>query len=70
MECSPGSANQRTSGIGDQAWWDYQKYWGMGTLRVCSGKAMLEVKVTVKSKEEAAARKIAETMATKVLASQ
>jgi hypothetical protein len=70
VECSPGSANAKVPGIGDQAWWEYQRYFGMGTLRVCSGKAMLEVKVTVKSKEEAAARAIAQTAAEKVLASQ
>jgi hypothetical protein len=70
VECSPGSANQKISGIGDQAWWDYQKYFGMGTLRVCSAKAMLEVKVTLKSKDEAAAKKIAQTITDKVLTSQ
>jgi hypothetical protein len=42
----------------------------MGALRVCSTKAMLEANVTVKSKDEAAARKIAQTMAEKILASQ
>jgi hypothetical protein len=68
VECSPGSTNREISGIGDRAWWEYMESFGMGTLRVCSEKAMLEVKVRVKSKEEAAARKIAETMANKVLA--
>jgi hypothetical protein len=70
VECSPGSTNSEISGIGDRAWWEYMKSFGMGTLRVCSGKAMLEVKVRVKSKDEAAARKIAEAMANKVLGSQ
>lgn len=70
VECSPGSTNRKISGIGDQAWWEFQKYWGGGTLRVCSPKAMLEVKVTLKSKDEASAKKIAQTMAEKVLASQ
>jgi len=70
VECSPGSVGKDISGIGDQAWWEYQKYWGMGTLRVCSAKAMLEAKVTVKSKDEAAARKIAQAMAEKVLNSR
>lgn len=70
VECSPGNANNRISGIGDQAWWDYQKYFGMGTLRVCSAKAMLEVKVTVTSKEEAAAKTIAQAISEKVLSSQ
>ena len=69
VECSPGSA-KKISGIGDQAWWDYQKYFGMGTLRVCSAKAMLEVKVTLTSKDEAAAKKLAQTITEKVLASQ
>jgi hypothetical protein len=70
VECSPGSANQKISGVGEQAWWDYQKYWGGGTLRVCSPEAMLEVKVTVANKDEGTARKIAQTMATKVLESR
>jgi hypothetical protein len=70
VECEPGSDDQKTSGVGDQAWWDYQKFFGMGTLRVCSAKAMLEVKVTVTSKDQALARKIAQAMAEKVLASQ
>ncbi len=70
VECSPGSPNTKTSGIGDQAWWDYQKYFGLGTLRVCSDKAMLEVKVDLTSKEEATARAMAEKIAGKVLASQ
>jgi hypothetical protein len=70
VECSPGSVNDKISGIGDQAWWHYQKAYGMAALRVCSTNAMLEVNVTVKSKEEAAARKIAQTMAEKVLTSQ
>lgn len=70
VECEPGSENQKTTGIGDQAWWDYKKFFGMGTLNVCSTKALIEVKVTVPSKDEALARKIAQTMAEKVLASQ
>ena len=69
VECEPGSDDQKTSGVGDQAWWDYQKFFGMGTLRVCSAKAMLEVTVTVPSKDQALARKIAPAMAEKVLAS-
>lgn len=68
--CSPGDNNRKISGIGDQAWWEYQKFFGMGTLRVCSSKAMLEVKVDLTSNDEAMARKIAQTMAEKVLASQ
>jgi hypothetical protein len=70
VECVPGSDYQKTSGIGDQAWWDYKKFFGMGTLRVCSVKGMLEVKVTVTTKDEALARRIAQTMAEKVLASR
>jgi len=70
VECVAGSDYQKTTGIGDQAWWDYKKFFGMGTLRVCAPKAMVEVKVTVTSKDEALARKIADTMAAKVLASQ
>jgi len=70
VECSPGNDNRKISGIGDQAWCEYQKYFGMGTLRVCSMKAMLEVKVDLTSNDEAMARKIAQTMAEKVLASQ
>jgi hypothetical protein len=70
VECSPGSATAKISGIGDHAWWEYQTYSGMGTLRVCSAKAMLEAKVTTRSKEEAPARTIAQTIAEKVLASQ
>ena len=70
VECSPGSATDKISGIGDQAWWQYQKYYGMATLRVCSAKAMLEAKVTMRSKEEAPARTIAQTIAEKVLTSQ
>jgi hypothetical protein len=70
VECSPGDDNRKISGIGDQAWWEYQKYFGMGTLRVCSTKAMLEVKVDLTSNDEAMARKIAQTMAEKVLASE
>lgn len=54
----------------NQAWWDYKKFFGMGTLRVCSAKAMLEVRVTVTSKDEKLARKITQTIAQKVLASQ
>ena len=42
----------------------------MGTLRVCSAKAMLEVKVDLTTKEEGAARTIAQAVAEKVLASQ
>jgi hypothetical protein len=70
VECEPGSDDQKTTGIGDQAWWDYQKFFGMGTLRVCSTKAMVMVKVIVPSKDQALARKIAQTLAEKVLASQ
>jgi hypothetical protein len=68
VECSPGSG-QEISGIGDQAWWNFQKYFGTGTLRVCSTQAMLEVKITMAGKNEAKARKIAGTMAEKVLES-
>ena len=69
VECSPGDAAKKISGIGEEAWWDYQKYFGMGTLRVCSAKAMLEVKATAKGKDEAVARHIAQTVAGKILAS-
>ena len=68
VECIPGSEHQKTPGLGDQAWWDYKKFFG--TLRVCSAKAMLEVTVTVTSKDEKLARKIAQTIAQRVLASQ
>jgi len=70
VECSPGSDDRKISGIGDQAWWEYQKFFGMGTLRVCSAKAMLEVKVDLANKDEAKARNIAQTMAKKVLSLQ
>jgi len=70
VECSGGDASKALAGIGDQAWWDYQKYWGMGTLRACSDKAMLEVKVTEKGKDEAAAKNTAMKVAGKILASQ
>jgi hypothetical protein len=70
VECSPRSANTQIDGIGDRAWWDFQKYFGLGTLRVCSTKAMLEVKVDLTGNDEAAARAIAWKMAEKVLASQ
>lgn len=70
VECSPGSADKQIAGVGDQAWWEYQKFFGMGRLRVCSAKAMLEVTVTLTSKEEAAAKTMAQTIAEKVLASR
>lgn len=70
VECSPGSTNRKITGIGDQAWWEYQKYFGMGTLRVCSATAMVEVKVTVENRDEAKAKKIAQTMAERALASR
>jgi len=70
VECSPGSDDRKVSGIGDHAWWEYQKFFGMGTLRVCSTKAMLEVKVDLTDNNEAMARNIAQTVAELVLASQ
>lgn len=70
VECSPGSDNRKVSGIGDQAWWEYQEYFGMGTLRVCAAQAMVEVQVDLTGNDEAVARKIAQTMAEKVLASR
>jgi len=42
----------------------------MSTLRACSAKAMLEVKIDLTINDEAMARNIAKTMAEKVLASQ
>ena len=69
VECSPGAASDKISGIGDQAWWNYQKSWGIGTLRVCSEKAMLETKVTMKGKSEPAAKTAAQAIAEKVLGS-
>jgi hypothetical protein len=69
VECSPGAASDKISGIGDQAWWNYQKSWGIGTLRVCSEKAMLETKVTMKGQAESAAKTAAQTIAGKVLGS-
>ena len=70
VACSPGSANREIAGVGDRAWWEYQKFFGLGTLRVCTAKAMLEVKVDLTGNDEAAARKIAQTMADRVMASQ
>jgi hypothetical protein len=70
VECSPGSEHAKIAGIGDQAWWDYQKFAGMGTLRVCSARAMLEVNVDLEGNDEALARTIAQTMSEHVLASQ
>jgi hypothetical protein len=69
VECMPGDDSQKTTGIGDQAWWDYDKLLGTATLRVCAAKALVEVKVTVPSKDETTARNIAQSMAEKVLAS-
>jgi hypothetical protein len=69
VECSPGAASDKIPGIGDQAWWNYQKSWGIGTLRVCSEKAMLETKVTMKGQAESAAKTAAQTIAGKVLGS-
>ena len=54
----------------DRAWWEFQKYFGMGTLRVCSAKAMLEVKVDLTTRDEAVAKAIAQKMAERVLSSQ
>jgi hypothetical protein len=42
----------------------------MGTLRVCSADAMLEVEVDLTNNDQAVAGKIAQTMAEKVLTSQ
>lgn len=70
VECSPGSANEEISGIGDQAWWEYQRSWGIGALRVCSAKVLMEVKVDLTGDDEPTARKMAQTIAEEVLASQ
>ena len=70
VECEQDHANKKISGPGDQSRWEYVKSFGMGTLRVCSAKAMLEVKVTVTSKEEALAKRLAQSVSDKVLASQ
>jgi hypothetical protein len=69
VECSPGSAGHEISGSGDQAWWEFGKSSGIGTLRVCSAQAMLEVKITLAGRDGVRARKIAETIAGKVLES-
>jgi len=63
-------APKKIPGIGDQAWWDYDKSWGIGTLRVCSPSALMEVKVDLAGDDEAFARKVARAMAEKVLTSQ
>lgn len=63
-------APKKIPGIGDQAWWEYKKSWGMGTLRFCSAKMLAEVHVDLTGDDEAAAEKMARAVAGKVLASQ
>ena len=69
VECAPGMGKEESATAGDRAWWDYKKSFGMGTLRVCSSKAMLEVRVIVTDKDEATAKRIAQRTSEKVLAS-
>jgi hypothetical protein len=63
-------APREISGLGDQAWWEYQKSWGIGTLRVCSDKALVEVKVDLAGNDEALAERVARSMAGKIISSQ
>jgi len=65
VECHPLTGEPEVPGIGKSAWWQYYDGYGLGTLRVCSDSALMEVKVDKgKSASEAqtqeTARKVAE----------
>ena len=55
------------SGMGDSAWWTFDKYWGIGTLRACSEKALVEVKITRRGGDEESLESIARTIAERLL---
>lgn len=68
VECyAPLAGGDPLDGVGNNAWWRYQKSWGIGTLRVCGPSALLEVEVTRPGTEEAAVRQSARTIAQRAL---
>lgn len=71
VECYPPpgkSGPGNLAGIGTAAYWDFVKYFGMGTLRVCSEKALFEVKINKKGADEGAVQGMARKVAEKALA--
>jgi hypothetical protein len=63
-------APKKISLIGDQAWWSYRKNYGVGTLRVCSPKELLEVTIDLAGDNEMTALEMTRTVAEKVLAAR
>jgi hypothetical protein len=60
-------APRSTPGIGESAWWEYDKSWGMGTLLVCSTAARIRVEVDLATDDETAALAAARTLAERAL---
>ena len=45
VACNPMIGATELSGAGRSAWWQYMQGYGLGTLRVCTDAALLEVKL-------------------------
>ena len=68
VECYPPPAGGEVlDGVGTQAWWRFQKSWGIGTLRVCAIHALLEVQVTRPNADEPTVRQVARAIAQRAI---
>jgi hypothetical protein len=65
--CHPAIGAKEVSGIGKTAWWSFMDGFGIGTLRVCTDKALLEVKIDRPNGKEDEVQGVARTIAEKVL---
>ena len=65
VECHPLAGEPEVPGVGKSAWWQYYDGYGLGSLRVCSDAALLEVKIdrgksATEAQTQETARKVAE----------
>jgi hypothetical protein len=65
--CHPAIGAREVPGIGKAAWWSFMDGFGIGTLRVCTDKALLEVKIDRRDGKEAEVQDVARAVAQKVI---
>lgn len=71
VECYPPlgkSGPGNLAGIGREAYWEFDKYLGMGTFRVCSEKTLFEVKISKKGADESTVQGMVRKVAEKIVA--
>jgi hypothetical protein len=67
--CHPLIGGKEITGMGRAAWWTFMTGYGIGTLRVCTDKVLLEVQISRPNGEEEGVLRTAREVAERITAS-